>query len=90
MDDPLENDVKRGPEEEVGDSEPGEPLQERERETSETGMLRAECRSRIQYFFSHQLAVYQAVQGSLAQQENGINRVHPYQQLPQREITLNG
>jgi hypothetical protein len=32
MDDPLENDVKRGPEEEVGDSEPGEPLQERERE----------------------------------------------------------
>jgi hypothetical protein len=41
MDDPLENDVKRGPEEEVGDSEPGEPLQERERETSETRMLRA-------------------------------------------------
>jgi hypothetical protein len=32
MDDPLENDVKRGPEEEVGDSEPGEPLQERERD----------------------------------------------------------
>jgi hypothetical protein len=53
-------------------------------------MLRAECRSRIQYFFSDHLAVYQAVQGSLAQQENGINRVHPYQQLPQREITLNG